>query len=50
LKGEFSKVIASAAATNDAVEELKSMFRKYIGKDQGTAIASPFVSKSALEI
>ena len=34
LKGEFSKVVASAQATSNAMEELKSMFQSFMGKSK----------------
>jgi hypothetical protein len=50
LKGEFTKVVASANATNSAVEELKSMFSLYLEKVKDNEHGSPSVCKSALEM
>ena len=46
LQREFSKVLATTAATSSAVEELKSMFTSYIGKRLGSKHGSPSVSKA----
>ena len=43
LQGEFAKVLASTAATSNAVEELKCMFSSFMGKLKGTDPSSPSV-------
>jgi hypothetical protein len=49
LDGKMSEVIASNAATTEALQQLTSMFGKYIVKMKDSKEDSPSVSKSALE-
>ena len=49
LQGEFAKVLASMAATSNAVEELKCMFSSFMGKLKGTDPSSSLVYQSAGE-
>ena len=43
MQGEFAKVLASTAATTNAVEELKCMFTSFMDKLKGTDPSSPSV-------
>lgn len=42
-------MVATTAATNNAIEELKTMFTIYLGKLKDLEEANPSISKSALE-
>ena len=43
LQGEFAKVLASTAATTNAVEELKCMFTSFMDKLKGIDPSNPLV-------
>ena len=50
LKGDFNKVLKSAEATNNTVEELKLMFSSFMSKSKDNEHGSASVTKSGLEM
>jgi hypothetical protein len=49
IDGKVTALLAKSTATEEALQDLKSMLRTYIGKEKDAEDCSPSVSKSALE-
>jgi hypothetical protein len=49
LDEKLSQVLSSTNANQEALDELKSMFAKYVGRLQENEVGSPSMSRSTLE-